>query len=84
LIKARISASFPKESDDEYDIQPGTSEKWTRLSPEVVRICAYSLWHDFKLSPRAVVILNSDFILEIIDVHNGKQEWNARVSGPHI
>jgi len=83
LIKARISASYPKESDGEYEIHPRTSEKWTRLRPEVVRIFAYNLWHDFKLSPGAVVILNSNLFLEILN-NKTRFRWNARVSGPRI
>jgi hypothetical protein len=83
LIKARIDTSYPGESGAEYHIHSGSSEKWSRLKQEVVRICAYGLWHDFKLSPGAVVRLNPEFYLEIVDGHN-RFQWNARVDGPHI
>jgi len=83
LIKARIDASYPGEDGNEFHIPPGSIEKWGRRKQEVVRICAYSLWHDFKLSPGAVVILNSEFFLEILDGENAFR-WDAKVSGPHI
>ena len=82
LIKARIDTSYPGESGSEYEIHTGSSEKWGRLKQEVVRICAYSLWHDFKLSPGAVVRLNPEFILEILDGENAFR-WDAKVDGPH-
>ena len=83
LIKARIDTTYPPfENGDEFHIHPGSSEKWSRASQEVVRICAYSLWHDFKLSPGAVVRLNPEFILEILDGENAFR-WDAKVDGPH-
>ena len=85
LIKAKVDATYPPfENDNEFLIHSGSSEKWSRASQEVVRICAYSLWHDFKLSPGAVVRLNKDFYLEIIDGQNTGFQWNAREDGPHI
>lgn len=85
LIKAKVDATYPPfENSNEFHIHPGSSEKWSRASQEVVRICAYSLWHDFKLSPGAVVKLTPDFFLQIVDGHNNGYQWNARVDGPHI
>ena len=83
LIKARVDTTYPPfENGDEFVIHPGSSEKWSRHSQEVVRICACNLWHDFKLSPDAVVRLNPEFILEILDDSNSFS-WNAREDGPH-
>ena len=83
LIKVVVDATYFWENDGEFFIHPGSSEKWGRLSQEVVRICAYSLWHDFHLSPGSVVILSSDFMLNILDDYNAFA-WDATIDGPHI
>jgi hypothetical protein len=83
LIKARIDTSYPGESGSEYHINPGSNERWGRLKQEVVRICAYSNWHDFKLSPGSVIRLSPEFKLQIVDGNNSF-EWDAKQDGPHI
>ena len=83
MIKAKVDTSCGEGDGSEFLIHSGSSEKWSRPGQEVVRICAYSLWHDFKLSPGAVVKLNPEFVLEILDGCNSFK-WDAKIDGPHI
>jgi hypothetical protein len=85
LIKARVGTDFPDniEKGGEFQIYPGSGESWTRTIPQVVRICAYSLWHDFKLSPGSVVVFNMSHELEIDNADN-VFVWDATQDGPHI
>jgi hypothetical protein len=84
-IEARVDTSYFFESGSVYQIYPGSSEKWSRLAMEVVRIhTSNNLWHDFKLSPHAVVKFTSDYQLQIVDGQNTGYQWNSNTDGPHI
>lgn len=86
LIKAWVSATGADVfvgSTEVFKIYPGSSEKWTRLRQEVVRICAFSLWHDFQVSQGAVIRLTKDFQLQIVDGDNSFG-WDATQDGPDI
>ena len=83
-MKVKVDANYPFfENYSVFEIKPGSSEKWGRFGQAVVRINAYNLWHDFKLSPGAVVRLNPEFILEILDGENAFR-WDAKVTEAHV
>ena len=83
-MKVKVDANYPFfENYSVFEIKPGSSEKWGRFGQAVVRINAYNLWHDFKLSPGSVVRLTVDFKLQILDGANSFV-WYARKNGPHL
>ena len=78
-IKARVDGNG---SNSEYSIKSGNSEDWSRSEQLVtVRINAYNLWHDVRLSPGSVVKLSSDFKLNIYNSKTGQTfQYDAKVS----
>ena len=82
LIKVIVDAGDVGEEANEVLIQPhGGEHTWHRSGIRICRMCAYSLWHDFRVFDNHVVTLTPDF--QIIG-NLGFVAIDARHDGPHL